>query len=56
MVYLIGGDAIKLFRYATVVRCRRHCIADRYRCRVRSLMWLLPLQRSIFGERTMPID
>ncbi|WP_287736868.1 hypothetical protein [Microcystis sp. M113S1] len=25
-------------------------------CMVRSLMWLLPLQRSIFGERTMHID
>ncbi|MFM6691014.1 MAG: PEP-CTERM sorting domain-containing protein, partial [Microcystis panniformis] len=25
-------------------------------CRVRSLMWLLLLHRSIFGERTMHID
>ena len=29
---------------------------DRRSCRVRSLMQLLLLQRSIFGERTMPID
>ncbi|AKV68771.1 hypothetical protein VL20_3795 [Microcystis panniformis FACHB-1757] len=30
--------------------------SDRYRCRVRSLMWLLLLHRSILGERTMHID
>ena len=37
------------------VRCRRHCVAARRSCRVRSLMWLLLLHRSIFGERTMHI-
>jgi predicted nuclease of predicted toxin-antitoxin system len=37
------------------VRCRRHCVAVRRSCRVRSLMWLLLLHRSIFGERTMHI-
>ncbi|ELP53903.1 hypothetical protein O53_2714 [Microcystis aeruginosa TAIHU98] len=31
-------------------------ISDRRSCRVRSLMQLLPLHRSIFGERTMHID
>ncbi|MCA2664518.1 MAG: hypothetical protein IM490_05740 [Microcystis sp. M054S2] len=29
---------------------------DRYLRRVRSLIWLLLLQRSIFGERTMQCD
>ncbi|AKE65743.1 hypothetical protein MYAER_3405 [Microcystis aeruginosa NIES-2549] len=34
------------------VICRK---CDRYRCRVRSLMQVLLLHRSIFGERTMHI-
>ncbi|WP_265578848.1 hypothetical protein [Microcystis aeruginosa] len=37
------------------VRLRSH-YSDRNRCRVRSLMQVLLLQRSIFGERTMHID
>jgi hypothetical protein len=51
-----GGTLWGIAILKASVRCRRHCVAVRISCRVRSLMQVPLLQRSIFGERTMPID
>ncbi|NCS77759.1 MAG: hypothetical protein GPJ17_11275 [Microcystis aeruginosa K13-07] len=50
---LKAQDICQVRTLAILILVYKQC--DRNRCRVRSLMWLLLLHQSIFGERTMHI-
>ena len=52
----IAGTRITLYDVMDYITEHYPPNCDRVSCRVRSLMQLLLLQRSIFGERTMPMD